>query len=113
MNRCGVSASPVDQATWRSTISLPITPQALRQKRIEILSGHMFERNLLTIQVSQKLAGMVQVQADCFAAELLALQPRFQGFKARSHRRPRAMDQTQQNTNRGYVLAAPVDIAYR
>ena len=63
------------------------------------------------IEVGQKLAGMVQVQADRFATELLAVQPRFQGVQAWNRWRPRAMDQTQQNANRGCVLAAPVDIA--
>jgi hypothetical protein len=56
---------------------------------------------------------MVQVQADRFAAELLALQPRFQGFEAGSHRRPRAVDQTEQHTNRGRVSGSPVYVVCR
>ena len=85
----------------------------MSEERVKVLSRHAFQRNLLTIEVGLKLAGMVQVQADRLSAELLALQPRFQGFQARNHMRPRAMDQTQQNANRGCVLTAPVDIAYR
>ena len=113
MDGSRVSATPVNQTMRRSAIPFPITPQALREERIEVLSGHTFERNLLSIEVGQELACMVQVQADRFAAELLALQPRFQGFKIRSHGRARAVDQTQQYANWGCVLAAPVDIAYR
>ena len=80
MNRRRVGALPANQPIRSPAVFFPIDSQTLGDKRIDVSLQRTFNRNLLTIKISQKLACVLQVLSHGADAKLFALKVLFEGL---------------------------------
>jgi hypothetical protein len=113
VNGFRVLAAPAHKPARQMAILPSIDSQALADEPIEILRRHALQQQLLSLQISEKQAGLIQILSDRLRTKLLLLKRFFEHLNAsfqRCLRRPHTLGQSQQHMRRGCVPRSPLGL---